>query len=668
MARAPVRSALPPVGAAVLMLAACGSRPDAADWTSVPTPTGPCYAVNLADGLSEVDSVELGLLFDCLDQDGSLAPFAGVFGALGVPAADGLPAGAQVGRLWNTLPGALDFDLVALLGEAQALLAEDPPLLAPLLELAVESLYGQAYGAVVAAGTPADASTLDRGLVTPLIPVVADAADAVRVDGPAIPRLVADALVSPTTDDALCTLQAIATTDDPAVQAVTATVLPHLGAAIDATRSPANDRWPGATGDSAQDLVRAIAGATLADGTSLRVAAAPTLEALLADPALAERLRLALLDAEAGGHLAPLAAQLGWMATVNAGGAPLSAGEDSALHALLRLLAQANQPFSCAVDLGFTTLEADLGNLSVTLLRTLAAQDPAAAVFATALLGEALGWGLTESTLSLIAGTGLCPVLDDQLVADLPALDRFNDPPAGDLVVVLLNVLDAFITESPSTDRLPALVDALDLVYSAGLVPPLEELLRDAGGSPFLRDILLVLPVVLDSSRLGTPADCAPGAAPLAWSDAFALLSRALRDGPDGPAAVATLGPVLDVVLAAPGTWVAVGNAAPLLQASGARLQSLPALSARLLARAEPDASARATLAALIEDPALREPTLLLLGHRPLGAALAASTADAPGPLPFAARLVTSGTLTRLLTHLDALLRALGAPTGEPSR
>ena len=645
----------------------CGGSGDAPDWTSAPAPSGPCYAVNLADGLSEVDAVELGLLFDCLDQDGSFAPFAGVFSSLDAPAADGLPAGAQVGRLWNTLPGAIEVDLLTLLSAAQDLLAEDPPLLAPLLEIAVEALYGQAYGAVAAAGTPADAAAFEAGVVVPLLPVIAGAADAVREDGPAIPRLVADALVSPTTDDALCTLQAIATTEDPTVQAVATGFLPHLGASIDATRSPANDRWAAATGDSAQDLVRAVWDARLTDGTPLRAAAAPTLTALLGDAAFAERLRLALLDAEAGGHLAPLAAQLAWMATVNAEGAPLSPGEDSALHALLRLLAQANQPFSCAVDLGFTTLEADLGNLSVTLLRTLAAQEPGTAVFATALLGEALGWGLTGATLGLIADTGVCPVLDAQLVADLPALDRFNDAPAGDLIVVLLNVLDAFITDTPSTDRLPQLVDALTLTHGAGLVPPLEELLRDAGGSPFLRDLLLVLPVVLDSRRLGTPSGCAPGAAPLAWSDAFALLSRALLDGPDTPAAVTTLGPVLAAVLPAPGTWAALGNAAPWLQASGARVQSLPALSARLLARASPDDGVRAPIAALIDDPTLREPVLLLLGHRPLGAALAATAADAPGPLPFAARFITSGTLTRLLTHLDALLRALGAPSGEPA-
>ena len=60
-----------------LLMVGCGGNTSPPSWTDQVSPSGPCWEVNLTDGLDESSTDELHGLFDCLNQGGNLDPFAG---------------------------------------------------------------------------------------------------------------------------------------------------------------------------------------------------------------------------------------------------------------------------------------------------------------------------------------------------------------------------------------------------------------------------------------------------------------------------------------------------------------------------------------------------------------------------------------------------------------
>lgn len=648
--------------AGALLVWGCSVPPGGFRTAGQVQPAGPCWAVDIGDGLDESSAGELQTLFACIDQDGALRPFAPLVDRLDAPDRDGVALGVRVAQLVNRLPSA-DIDIWNLAGTALELLETDPPLVAPLLELAVELLYGRPWGTVRSSVSLADPAELSQGLLTPLLPLIGPTATTLLDTAPGVPALLADAAQDDATADLLCTLVGIAETGDPAVRAIADRLMADLGVALALTRDPWNDRWRDASGDSARDLVAALltfedaAGRTFLEGVN-----AP-LGAILADSPLQYRVEDALWDAVAGDHVDPLPLQLRYLAETAVEGGAIGPGDDSALLGFLRLLDQANQPMACSLDLWVTDLEIDLGNLSVAVLRALARIDPATTETGVSLLGTVLGWDLSRATLDLVADSGVCPALDGQLVSDLQAVDRLNDPEVGDLLVVMLDVLAAFVDSGTDADRIPELVDVLAHAHATGLVPPIEEVLRDVGDSALMADLTAAVPLVLDPAPLAVDA-CPTGSGPLDFGGLWGLLRVTLVGGTE-PALLDRLAPVAAIWVHDDATWHALGNLSGLLAADGARTRELPTLVARVVA-ADPDLAILQDLAPLLRDPNLSGPVLRLAESPALAEELGRSHPEEEGPLPFLARLVTGGTLDMALRTIDLVIGWLSG-LGETS-
>lgn len=620
-------------------------------------PSGPCWAVDIGDGLDESSAAELQTLFSCIDRDAALRPLAPLVERLGEPDRDGVELGARVAQVVNRLPS-IDIDIWSLASTALELLESEEPVVEPILELGVELLYGRPWGTVRSSVVLADPAELAQGVVTPLLPLIGPTSTVLIDTAPGIPGLLADAAEDEAVADTLCTLVGIAETEDPGIREIADRLMADLGVAIARTRDPWNDRWRDASGDSARDLVSALLtyeddmGRTFLEGVN------EPLGAILRDDPLRFRVEDALEAAVAGDHVAPLPLQLRYLAETAVDGGSLEAGDDSALLGFLRVLDQANQPMECSLDLWVTDLEIDLGNLSVAVLRTLARIDPSATETGVSLLGTVLGWDLSQATLDLVASSGVCPTLDEQLVSDLQAVDRLNDPEAGDLLVVMLDLLAAFVDSGTDEDRIPELVDVLAHTHATGLVPPVEEILRDVGDSALMGDLTAAVPVILDPSPLAV-ATCPTGSQPLDFAGLWGL-TRVVMVGGTEPALLDQLAPAGQVWVDDDATWSALGNLSVLLTADGARIRELPALSSRLLA-ADPDLTILRDLTPLLRDPTLSDPVLRIAESPAMAEELGRTELDREGPLPFFARLVTGGTLEVVLRTIDL---ALGWLTG----
>jgi hypothetical protein len=615
-------------------------------------PSGPCWTVDLGDGLDDGSAVELQTLFACIDRDGALRPLAPLVDRLDTPDRSGVELGADVALVVNRLPD-LDIDIWGLAGTALDLLSAEEPVVEPILELGVELLYGRPWGTVRSDVGLADPAELEQGVVAPILPLLGPTATVLLDDAPGIPALLATGANDPALADALCTLVGIAETSDPEVRAIADRFMADLGTALALSRDPWNDRWRDATGDSARDLVSALLGAEDEDGRTFLDGAREPLGTILDDTPLQYRIEDALASAVAGDHVDPLPLQLRYLVETAVEGGQIGPGDDSALLGFLRLLDQANQPMQCSLDLWVTDLEIDLGNLSVAVLRALARIDPETTRTGVSLLGTVLGWDLSRATLDLIADSGVCPVLDRQLVGDLQAVDRLNDPEVGDLLVVTLDLLAAFVDSGTDEDRIPELVDVLAQAHASGLVPPLEELLRDVGDSALLGDVTAAVPVILDPSPLAVDT-CPTGSSPLDFPGLWGL-ARVMLVGGSEPAVLDTLAPAASVWVEDDATWTALENLSTLLAADGSRVRELPDMSARLLA-ADPDLAIIRDLAPILQDPSLSQPVLRLAESPVLAEELGRTELDAEGPLPFFARLVTGGTLDVALRTIDLVI------------
>ncbi|MCK6507619.1 hypothetical protein L6R53_30345 [Myxococcota bacterium] len=655
-----MHSLRPPHALALLCLSGCAFVESDGRWSDQLQADGPCWRVDLADGLDESSTSELRDLFACVNRQGAVEPLAPMVDALEEPSRAGVSLGVELAGLVNDLPAA-EVDLGGLLDLALELLEDEARPIEPLSELVVELVYGRPYAQVTALPDPGSAQDLDQGVLRPALPVVGVLAGvALDQPEPLLP-LLADTLVDPALADATCTLVGLATTTDVPAGALGADLLPALGDALERATDDGNDLWDGASGDSLRDLVQALLVTPGEDGQSAARALRPLLLPMLQDELLVANLRQTLAEARDAGRVETLPAQLRYLATVDVQGRDLVYGQDSALLALLRLLDGANTEVSCSLDLVITELTIDLGNLSVALLGILAEQDPEQAADGVGLISEVLGWGFTEDTLDFVADSGLCPVIDDQLVSDLGAIDRLSDPEVDDLLVVLLSALTDL--RDGEEDHLVGVVDLASALYGRGLVPPAEEALRDLGGSSLAADLSLVVGLVLAPEVLAVEG-CPTGSAPLTFEGLVGLLRAALADRLGG-APVEVFEPVLQAALAREETWTALHNMGALLRSADARaLQGLSLLAE--LVRLDPDLSLRQALVPLLEEPDLVYPALRLVeAPSLLEAAAAPSDAARQGPLPWLARLVTGGTLDSVLRTVDLALDLLGGATGD---
>lgn len=636
-------------------------------WLDRREASGVCFEVDLADGLDTSSTGELQDLYACLNQGGNLDPLDGVVAALEAPTRAGVPAGIELAELANAL---LDFsvDLLGVAGAlAESLVSEDSQV-DEVVALSLELIYGRPWPEIRDGAVPLNTgAALEAGLVVPALPAVRGVSGALLDSELAPLEVLRGAVDSALSVRALHT--AVAILDTPELADTVERLPENLGEAVALTRSPENDLWTGASGDSLRDLVELLLFEGGADGRSTLARLSDPALAILADDLARSRLREALEALRDGDNLEALPPQLVTFISVDAAGAPLSPGgssPESALYALLRLLSDADGPMTCRVELDLLPgswgdlelLELTVDNLAESLLGIIAGLDPDQVAGGVDLLGQLLGLSITDDVLYAIADQGTCDRIDRQLVEDLHALDRFNDPATPDLLPLLLEVLAALHDPDGSDDHIPELVDLAGGLYREGAIRPTEEALRDLGGAPLIGDLFALLPTLLEPDQTLDTSGFPDGVRPLDFEAAWELLDAALRPDETGASPVDQLTPTLSAALVHQGTWDALGTLSTLLMSPDASVAQLsPWL--RALADADPLLeSTREGLDAAL-DPAYLEPVLRIVEVPEVLDAAGHTELTDEGPLPWYARLATDGTLEDLLRMLDGLLGAL---------
>jgi hypothetical protein len=648
----------------LLLLAACDFHEEPADWHDQLQPDSPCYRVDLFDGLSESSTDELHDLFDCVNQ-GNLDPLAAVVDALDEPTRSGDPAGVELARWINHLPRT-GLDLASIFDALVVLLDDGGSPIVKAAELLVEALYGRPYDELTLDELPTGPHSLDQGLLTPAMPLVGELAALSQDRDDGLATLSASALRSELTLDAVATFMAASGSQDPLLAGLADTLLVDLGDAIERCEDPTNDHAAGASGHSLRDLGQALFEAPAGSETKLELLLAPV-SRMVADPALVDSLAEALGASSRGGHLDPLPSQFALLATTDVNGGSLEPGEDSALVSLLRLLHTADRPVSCST-IGIEWLETD--NMSVWLLELIAEQEPDNVDFLLNIGGWTLSYGELIEALA-----GQCTIDSERFAADAPALERLVDPQVGDLLVVLLELLQA-LQPPDSASRIPELVEIVSLTHSQQLSEPVEELLKDLAGSRLISEVLALVPALVDpwSER----AWCANGTDTCVeetWSgwddeafdgprdpvDLHALLALAVTLGEPteaGPSPLERLRASAQLLVEHPDTWTLTHNAGQLLQRPGARsaaiLAQLPAWE-----QVDPEWKLLSMTADLLEDPACTTPVLGIVETDAVTDALTAPTEQREGPLPFISRLVVDDTLAEVLATVKLILDLL---------
>jgi hypothetical protein len=639
--------------AGLLLIGLLGCQPDQGSPFDAVEASGPCWEVNLADGLDESSSAELHALYACLNRTGALEPLDEVDVALEAPGREGTSAALEVSQLLNTL---LETRLQpANLVDGLRDWLEADPQVEPWVEIAVELVYARPYDALAAETAEALAmpAALQAGVVHPLLGLAPTVAGSLLDHDPTLPATLFALGDTQSARDLTCTLAGVVESEDSTVVALEARLLPDLGALLQATTHTDNDLWSGSTGSSLRDVATAVLASKGGQPSFVRGQAEP-LHALLADAALVEPLESALAQSVREGTLDDLFSGLAYLSRVDAEGGGLHTDEDSALTVLLRLLAAADKEIDC----GFLS-----GNLAVLLLDAIADLDPSLIQTGLGLLGDVLGVEAIELLLDLI-NEGICDgAITDGILVDLGAMNRLSDAEAGDLLDVLVPLVGAVRAGGGSeSGRLPEVVGLLRAAHEANLGPPLGGLLLDIEGTAFLDDVVDAMPLILEPDVLAVDA-CPIDSDPLDLPAALHLLDATLA-APDAP--IHDLAPLLDATLSADEGWTALDHAALLLIAPSARLQDALPLFVNLLSARDPSAET-GLVEDLLSDPALVLPALRLIENRPLVDALRDTAADEPGPMPWIVGLARDGLLTSLLTTVDLILEALdsAAPSSD---
>jgi hypothetical protein len=449
----------------------------------------------------------------------------------------------------------------------------------------------------------------------------------------------------------MCSLAGVVHTEDPTLAPVAENLIANLADAWILADNADNDLWENASGHSIRDLVQAIEFES-DDGFFDDIQ--DDLRTLLNDPRVQLAAKGVLVDATNDGDIGPLANQILYLASVDSVGVPLtyaSAEDTSALQAGLRLLDSANEEMSCTVPIIGITIE--LGNLSVSILRQVANLSSGAAVTRIAFLGDVLGVGITQTLGEQLAASGACPLLDEQLFDDLRVIERLNDPEVGELIAIIHGLLDA-VYERGERDRLQETVNVLAALHTHGLVPPVEEALRDLGPSPLVADLGVLIGTLVDPSALQVDA-CPAGSEPLDFDTLWDTCQTFIGESDF----IDTLGPIIQSALENDATWVMIDNGAALASHPTARIHALPELAVALNAT-DSEGDLLKFVVDIVQSPALFRPALAAIETPELRDAIIESSPDSEGPLPFITRLILSDTVTVMLQTVDLVLDSLG--------
>ncbi|MFT7520058.1 MAG: hypothetical protein ACI9MC_002202 [Kiritimatiellia bacterium] len=630
----------------LILLGSCAPEPE--PWYAQLKADSPCYRVDLMDGLDEATTVEVQDLFSCLNHHGHFQALAPTMAAAETNSPSGVPAAIELAKAVNAMPDA-DVDIFAILDLTVDLIESDEPVLEHTFDVVLELIYGENYALVRRDGYDlGHAGKLQAGVLVPMAPVIPEVASALLRDDMQTAALIGDVLQDPDTHRWIWTMAAWADSTHPDVERPLNAMLPHLGEALVSTTDASNDHWNAASGDSLRDLADAFT----AGSPDLVERTGPELNSILSDPVIRREIQELLVDLESQGHLQQTMQQATWLAYVDAQGGYLSPGETSGLQALLRLMAETNRPARCSIDLWFTVVNIDLGNLSVALLRTMADWDPDNVQTGAALAGTVLGYSFSDNLLTTVAESGVCPALTLQVVRDLPSLDLLGEPQARSLTHTMVGMLK--VSKYGKKDHIPEVVDLISDVHSGGGVLPLQEVLRDLGENEINADLTKLVPVMAHPWRYDIDAQ---GDRAANLEDLLDVVTWLVHPK-DGKTGYQRLKPLLQPALEHDGTWQAIHHASTVLADQNSRLAQAHELLPPMIA-ADPELKILQQIGPMLSERAIAEPILRIAATSAVTDKLMASRGDVEHPevpLAFAGRLIAHGALDDLLNIMRIVL------------
>jgi hypothetical protein len=645
---------LPACWISFVLMAGCSFGPAPASLSDQLEPNGPCWEVDLSDGLDEDSMKEFHQLFACLNRTGNLDSFAELDQAVDDADRNGDPLGLTLIRMGKALPTS-SLDILGIAGKALQALQEHRDDFIVVMETLVEVIYAQPYANVSEDFDLDDPQALDEGLAKPMYGLLSGLSTVMLDAGPEFRESMAESIDDEMAQSAICTLAGVVHSEDPSIESLSTQLIPHVAEAWTLAGNTSNDLWDHGTGNSIRDLVE-VARIQVDEGAFENIK--PSLVALLSDTRVQEKTKQVLRETADSGHLDGLAEEVLYLASVDVLGRPLTepmAYDVSALQAGVRLIHRANRPLSCDLFVYEVTLD----NMAVTILQELAQLDTEQVENSLNFLVGVLGAPILPALLETAANAGWCSGFTPDLLADMTVLERLNDPEVGNLVEVIHGLLDAVYING-QIDRVYELVQVLDALHIEGFVPPVEEVLRDLATSDIVRDMNVLLPTVINPSVLHVDA-CPTESAPLTYDQLWEAGKSAITAEESNDE---SMGLIVDYVLDSEHLWTILERGSALALESESHIHDLPSLMVDLLTSDEAEENSALVLDT-IDDPELWDSALTLLESEAIRDAILQPTDEVQGPLPFMAHLIVSDTVTVMLQTLDLVLDTLGANESE---
>jgi hypothetical protein len=624
-------------------------------WYDQVEPSGPCYEANLLDGLDEGSSLETHAVFDCLNQQGNLEPLAGLVSSIDETNRLGEANNAPIARLVNSTIST-DMDPFSMLAQAGDTMEQNSEDIEQLLQALVEQIYGEPFSSIDR--TDSGLSS-ENGTVLPIIRSLRPVASALIDDDLAGLAPVKDALTSETILSALHTILGAARGDITSLN-TNAERLPELfGDFLSRTQSPNNDIWTGASGDSLIDLIDRLLSGTNSEGASSLQALNTPMNRIAGDTTLGREVESVILELSEDNRLHSVGLQIQYLANVDTNGGALSRGEDTALVSALRLLSNGNQSFDCSLDLWITDLEFSFGNLSQTLLR--AFSDEGAANTGVDLIGSILGGAVSESVLYLLADSGLCPAFDSQMVDDLHAIDRLNDPETADLLAVLVQMLLA-VDEGGNSSKLSEVIDLLSIPERHGWNQPISELMRDTAGTLLVGTGINLIEAIVAEPEGIEQSGFPEGTDVLGFQTIWRTLKSATDNSFDGTSGILALESPFVALFGSGEFSTASSNLARLLSSPNSSSRNAMDWLSEVVAF-DSELSWRHTLADTLLTEENTRDLALLLENQAFISGLSERHGDLESPVEWLANLQITGAFESIIFLTDWLLSTMGAVT-----
>ena len=632
-----------------ILLAGCAFGVEQSTISDQLKPSGPCWSVDLSDGLNDSSTEELHDLFSCLNRTGNLDSFIALDQAMDDANRRGETIGLSLISLSNRISES-EVNMLGLAGKALELLQIDRGASTTLLRFLVELTYGTPFEDIDDSTERHTEEALNDGLLKPALMLSSTMASKI-VDGGTDTRLAVNALIdNATLRGASCTIEALEQSDDPQHSAIIENPMEDLAEAWLLASDTSNNVWTGANGNSIRDLISETQ--SFMDGEGY-IRFRTELHQLLSDDRVRANTNIALTHATEQRHIDHLAAQLTYLTTVDAAGRDLDdpiASESSALQVGVRLIHAANQPLECDLWL-LDPIRID--NMATRLLREIGQLETAELENGLNFLVDLLDRELTPALLEAAVATGVCSGLTPELLQDLDVLERLNDAEVGNLVEVMHSLLDAVYQEGV-VDRLPELVNMVSEVHISGLMKPIEEVLRDLHASKMASHAAALAPILLNIDDLQT-GTCEDGSTPIGFDPLWTELLR-IASGENLPEEAAI--ELVETLADQEQFWKIIDGLVRLIQNPTSQIHNVPnAIST--IENQSIGIDGAALTSRLLEEQDTWDTVFLTLEAPSIRDAMVKSPEEGASPLPFVASLILSDTVTVMLQTIDLVLDSL---------